>query len=209
METLLGASSSHRRPDHRPPSARAGCCAGRAPRPRLPGLDDLQHHRSATFRRNWAVIGEYLLWDILAQLASTGHAVHPPLPITEALRIPSAEEIAEAQTFGRQWNGPRASACTVRSTWGRPACSPRQMVDAGRRGSRGRAGQPGRRRSGCPQSPPLLYVLKGLGSVAFERCKHNRRWTRPPACRQPLVPTDMRWSLALIDEHLPTAEDAG
>jgi methylmalonyl-CoA mutase cobalamin-binding subunit len=38
----------------------------------------------------------------MAQLeCPTGHAVLP-LPVTEALRIPSAEEIAEAQKFGRQ-----------------------------------------------------------------------------------------------------------
>ncbi|MFK7802819.1 MAG: hypothetical protein AB8G95_14380, partial [Anaerolineae bacterium] len=42
------------------------------------------------------------LWDILAQLeCPTGHAVHP-LPITEAVRIPSKEEIAEIHTYGRQ-----------------------------------------------------------------------------------------------------------
>ena len=36
------------------------------------------------FPRNMGVVGEYLLWDILAQLeSSSGHAVHP-LPITEA-----------------------------------------------------------------------------------------------------------------------------
>jgi methylmalonyl-CoA mutase cobalamin-binding subunit len=54
------------------------------------------------FTLNQGVAAEYLLWDIMAQLqCPTGHAVLP-LPVTEALRIPSAEEIAEAQTFGRQ-----------------------------------------------------------------------------------------------------------
>lgn len=56
----------------------------------------------AEFEKNRAVTAEYLLWDILAQLhAPSGHAVLP-LPVTEAIRIPSADEIIEAQLFGRQ-----------------------------------------------------------------------------------------------------------
>ena len=54
------------------------------------------------FEKNRAVTAEYLMWDILIQLHSpSGHAVLP-LPVTEAIRIPSADEIIEAQLFGRQ-----------------------------------------------------------------------------------------------------------
>ncbi|MFT5259887.1 MAG: methylmalonyl-CoA mutase cobalamin-binding subunit [Gammaproteobacteria bacterium] len=54
------------------------------------------------FERNRAVVSEYLTWDILAQLhCPTGHAVLP-LPVTEAVRIPSAEEVYDAQRLGRQ-----------------------------------------------------------------------------------------------------------
>jgi methylmalonyl-CoA mutase cobalamin-binding subunit len=54
------------------------------------------------FEKNRAVTAEYLMWDILVQLhAPSGHAVLP-LPVTEAIRIPSADEIIEAQLFGRQ-----------------------------------------------------------------------------------------------------------
>lgn len=54
------------------------------------------------FDKNRAVTAEYLLWDILIQIHSpSGHAVLP-LPVTEAIRIPSADEIIEAQCFGRQ-----------------------------------------------------------------------------------------------------------
>jgi len=54
------------------------------------------------FEKNRAVTAEYLLWDILVQMhAPSGHAVLP-LPVTEAIRIPSADEIIEAQLFGRQ-----------------------------------------------------------------------------------------------------------
>ena len=107
VETLLGARLSH-------------CIGGLTTDPvKRAGwvfaLDEIHDHDclgsmiygdtislTRDFPRNWAVVGEYLLWDILAQLeCPTGHAVHP-LPITEAIRIPSAEEIAEVQTFGRQ-----------------------------------------------------------------------------------------------------------
>jgi len=54
------------------------------------------------FNHNRGLVCEYLLWDIMAQLrAPTGHAVLP-LPVTEATRIPSAEEIGEAQCLGRR-----------------------------------------------------------------------------------------------------------
>jgi methylmalonyl-CoA mutase cobalamin-binding subunit len=54
------------------------------------------------FENNRALTAEYLMWDILIQLhAPSGHAVLP-LPVTEAMRIPSADEIIEAQLFGRQ-----------------------------------------------------------------------------------------------------------
>ena len=54
------------------------------------------------FDHNRAVVAEYMMWDIATQLhAPSGHAVLP-LPVTEAIRIPSAEEIVEAQLFGRE-----------------------------------------------------------------------------------------------------------
>ncbi len=54
------------------------------------------------FEHNRALTAEYLLWDMLAQLRSpSGHALLP-LPVTEAIRIPSADEIIEAQLFGRR-----------------------------------------------------------------------------------------------------------
>lgn len=54
------------------------------------------------FEQNRALVSEYLLWDILAQLhRPTGHAVLP-LPVTEAVRIPSVDEIFDAQRLGRR-----------------------------------------------------------------------------------------------------------
>ena len=54
------------------------------------------------FNINRGLIAEYITWDVLAQLeCPTGHAVLP-LPVTEAVRVPSGEEIAEAHVFGRR-----------------------------------------------------------------------------------------------------------
>jgi hypothetical protein len=51
---------------------------------------------------NVGLVSEYLTWDIMAQLqCPTGHAL-VPLPLTEGIRIPSAQEIIEAQTLGRR-----------------------------------------------------------------------------------------------------------
>lgn len=51
---------------------------------------------------NSGLVSEYLLWDILAQMkCPTGHAVLP-LPLTEGFRIPSIEEIIEAQILGKR-----------------------------------------------------------------------------------------------------------
>lgn len=208
VETLLGARLSH-------------CIGGLTTDPLkragwVFALDEIHDHDclgsmiygdtislTRDFPRNWAVIGEYLLWDILAQLACpTGHAVHP-LPITEAIRIPSAEEIAEAQTFGRQVER------TARRLHGSVDLGPsrlfaRQMVDAGRRVCA--AALDGLADAGVDVHNPLqlLYVLKGLGSVAFERWFGAGALDEATGRREPLVPTDMcARSLALIDEHLP------
>ncbi len=54
------------------------------------------------FDENRAMISEYMLWDIMAQLkCPTGHAVLP-LPVTEAIRSPSWQEIVETQILGNR-----------------------------------------------------------------------------------------------------------
>jgi methylmalonyl-CoA mutase cobalamin-binding subunit len=54
------------------------------------------------FEWNLGLNAEYLLWDMMAQLVyPTGHAVLP-LPVTEAVRIPTAQEIASAHVFARR-----------------------------------------------------------------------------------------------------------
>jgi len=56
----------------------------------------------ADLDQNRGLVAEYLLWDIMAQLECPIGSAVLPLPVSEALRIPSAEEIAEAQSFGRR-----------------------------------------------------------------------------------------------------------
>lgn len=51
---------------------------------------------------NSGIAGQYLLWDIMAQLkCPTGHALMP-VPFSEGIRIPSVEEIIEIQKFARK-----------------------------------------------------------------------------------------------------------
>jgi len=119
------------------------------------------------FNKNRALTAEYLLWDILVQLhCPSGHAVLP-LPVTEAIRIPSAEEILEAQCFGRQvektairlypyidFSAVQAFADSVYEDGSRICESALQ----------------GLKQCGvdCRNPLQMLYVLKNLGAQDFE-----------------------------------------
>jgi methylmalonyl-CoA mutase cobalamin-binding subunit len=120
------------------------------------------------FEKNRALTAEYLLWDILIQLhAPSGHAVLP-LPVTEAIRIPSADEIIEAQLFGRRVE---ASArrlyphvdFSAAETFADTAC--RQGGDIYRQAL------DGLRDLGVDTANPLqmLLVLKRMGPQRFEQ----------------------------------------
>jgi methylmalonyl-CoA mutase cobalamin-binding subunit len=158
---------------------------------------------SRNLARNRGVVGEYLLWDILAQLeCPTGHAVHP-LPITEALRIPSAQEIAEIHSFGRQVE----QAARRMHPWVNfePARAfARQITTAGKTiCERALAGL---RDAGVDVANPvqLLYVLKRLGPAQFEALFGLGAWDPVAGRREPLVPTDIfEQSLQTIAQHLP------
>ena len=146
---------------------------------------------TADFNQNRALIGEYLMWDILAQLeCPTGHAVLP-LPVTEALRVPSTEEIADAQIFGRRVEK------TARTLY--PHVNFKSAYDFSETVLT--AGQAifnrainGLREAGVDTGDPiqLLYVLKGLGPAAFESMfgtgKPNDTYSRG---REPVIATDV------------------
>lgn len=158
---------------------------------------------SRNLSRNWGVVGEYLLWDIMAQLeCPTGHAVHP-LPITEALRIPSADEIAEIHSFGRQVE----QAARRMHPWVNfePARAfARQVTTAGQTVcERALAGLED---AGVDVANPLqlLYVLKGLGPAQFEALFGLGAWDPGTGRREPLVPTDVfQQSLQTIAQYRP------
>ena len=149
------------------------------------------------FEKNRAVTAEYLMWDILIQLhAPSGHAVLP-LPVTEAIRIPSADEIIEAQLFGRQveasarrlyphvdFSAAEAFAATV-------CRQGRQVYDNALAGLAD---------MGVDTGNPLqmLFVLKKLGAQRFEQLFA----TDLDAAQSPV--TDM-YAMAqdVVDAHRP------
>jgi methylmalonyl-CoA mutase cobalamin-binding subunit len=146
---------------------------------------------SADYTENSTVVAEYLSWDIMAQLeCPTGHAVLP-LPVTEALRIPSAEEITEAQRFGRRiekmarrlW--PHMDFGTAREFSEKVLASGRSVFDKALEGLKA---------AGLDITDPvrMLYVLKELGPFVFEEMFGVGKIDDCHSSgRQPVVPTDV------------------
>jgi methylmalonyl-CoA mutase cobalamin-binding subunit len=146
------------------------------------GTDDIQ---------NQGRVAEYLLWDIMAQLeCPTGNAVLP-LPVTEALRIPSAAEIAEAQCYGRQLEA------AARRLWPHMDFSSAYNFSA----TVTAAGKyvfdnalDGLKAAGVDILDPIqmLYVLKTLGPSDFEEMfAAGKTDEKAPRGRQPVVSTDI------------------
>ena len=154
------------------------------------------------YTTNRALVGEYLMWDIMAQLACpTGHAVLP-LPVTEALRVPSAEEIVEAQIYGRRIEeAARRLYPHVNFKASHEYSS--QVVSNGKRIFD--QALDGLKEAGVDVNDPvqLLYVLKALGPAVFEEMfgagepdeAHVRK-------RSPVVPTDVyEMSIRYVDKY--------
>ena len=121
----------------------------------------------ADFEGNRALVAEYLLWDILAQMhRPSGHAVLP-LPVTEAIRIPSADEIIEAQLFGRRVEAsarrlyPHVDFSAAEAFAARVCAQGRDIY---------RNALDGLAEMGVDTRDPLrlLYALKRLGAQRFE-----------------------------------------
>jgi len=156
----------------------------------------------ADFNHNRGLVSEYLMWDIMAQLrAPTGHAVLP-LPVTEAVRIPSAEEIADAQCLGRRIEQ------TARRLLPLVDFSPvdafaETVCEHGRRVFRNALD--GLADMGVDTEDPLrlLYVLKCLGAARFERLFGTGEPDKArPHGRRAVIPTDIfELSLKVIAEH--------
>ncbi len=146
---------------------------------------------SSDFDQNRGLVAEYLMWDILAQLeCPTGTAVLP-LPITEAIRIPSAGEIAEAHCHGRRIEE------TARRLWPHIDFSSAyefsaKMCSAGK--SVFHKALDGLTEAGVDIRDPvqMLYVLKMLGPANFEEMfgAGYADESSPGRCRS-VVPTDV------------------
>ncbi len=154
------------------------------------------------FEKNRAVTAEYLLWDILVQLrAPSGHAVLP-LPVTEAIRIPSADEIIEAQLFGRQVE---ASArrlyphvdFSAAEDFAATVCREGRAIFENALSGLGDLGVDIR------NPLRMLYVLKELGPRGFEQL-----FAVDPQTRQSPLTDMFAMSQLVIDEHRPTFLDA-
>ncbi|MFT5505399.1 MAG: methylmalonyl-CoA mutase cobalamin-binding subunit [Gammaproteobacteria bacterium] len=149
------------------------------------------------FEKNRAVTSEYLLWDILIQLHSpSGHAVLP-LPVTEAIRIPSADEIIEAQLFGRQVEQ-SARRLYPHINFSGPEAFATRVVEHGERIFNDALN--GIKSLGVDVRNPvqLLYFLKKLGPQRFESLFASS--LRPETA----ISTDMyQLSLSVIEQYRP------
>ncbi|MEJ2168789.1 MAG: cobalamin-dependent protein, partial [Desulfobacterales bacterium] len=157
---------------------------------------------SPDFAVNRGLVAEYLMWDIMAQLkCPTGHAVLP-LPVTEALRVPSAEEIAEAQIFGRRIEQSTRRLLPCMDFSGADAFA-KTVVPAGK--SVFNSCLAGLKEAKVDIRDPiqLLYVLKKLGPGAFEEMfgagERNQTFARG---REPVVATDVfELSNSYVDKY--------
>ncbi len=157
---------------------------------------------SRDYSTNRGVVAETLLWDILTQLSCpTGHAVLS-IPVTEAVRVPTADEILEAQLFGR-----KIEAAARRMLPFFDLSAPRSfaniVVPAGM--SVFQNALDGLSEAGVNIKDPvqMLFILKSLGPKLFEEVfgagKPNDRSLRG---RDSIVPNDVfQHSLRCVQEY--------
>jgi len=166
---------------------------------------------SEDFDRNLGLNAEYLLWDMVAQLVCpTGHAM-VPLPVTEAVRIPSAQEILQVHVLARRVEESARRLAPHLDLTQAEAIRDR-LIDSGR-GVFERA-LSGLQAQGVDIQNPLevLFVLKKLGAERFER-EYGAGTPDPtwPRGRKPVQLTDMfartyQRSQAIV-QSLPQAKE--
>lgn len=196
VENLLGAKLSH-------------CMGGLTSDPikRMGwvfALDQIHDHQSVgsmiygntislgrDFTVNRGLIADYLVWDILAQLkCPTGHAVHP-LPVTEAIRIPSAAEIFEIQKFSRRIEE-TARKLFPHFNFTAPMSFGSQIVSGGKTVFNNSLA--GLKEAGVDITDPvqLLYILKKIKPDVFEDMFGlGKRDDNDAGKRIPKFPTDV------------------
>jgi hypothetical protein len=146
---------------------------------------------TADFSANRGALAEYMLWDIMTQLeCPTGHGLLT-MPVTEAIRVPSVDEIIDAQIFARRLE--RAAKRIHPLFDFAPAKSfARKVVDAGKNVFEN--AMSGLRDFGVDTGDPvlMLYLLKSLGPVVFEEAfgtgALDEEYSRG---RKPVVPNDV------------------
>jgi methylmalonyl-CoA mutase cobalamin-binding subunit len=156
----------------------------------------------ADLDQNRGLVAEYLLWDIMAQLECPIGSAVLPLPVSEALRIPSADEIAEAQSYGRRIEQ------TARRLYPYIDFTPAYDLSA-KLCSAGKSvfnnAIDGLKDAGVDVRDPvqLLYVLKILGAADFEALFGvGKARGDSLGGRQPVVPTDVfEMSQRVIRDH--------
>ena len=143
------------------------------------------------FNVNRGLVAEYLSWDIMTQLVCpTGHAVLS-MPVTEAIRVPTLEEIIEAQILAR-----RIEETARRMLPFFDFSIPRQFGET--LSEKGKIvfekALQGLRESGVDVKDPvqILYVLKKLGPVVFEEMfGAGEEDLSLPRGRIPILPNDI------------------
>jgi len=159
---------------------------------------------SKDFVKNQGLVAEYLLWDIMAQLeCPTGHAVHP-LPVTEAVRIPSAEEIADTQKLGHRIEQ-TARRLYPHVDFTASYDFSKKVVSSGKNIFNNAL--EGLKEAGVDTGDPvqMLYVLKQLGPVVFEKMFGAGGVDESTdSYENPTVPTDMfEISMGCIEQNRP------
>lgn len=143
------------------------------------------------FAWNRAVVAETLLWDIMTQLeCPTGHAVLS-IPSTEAIRVPSLDEIIEAQIFGRRMES-MARRAFPSFDFSAPRAFAQTVVENGRTVFQNALAGLGEAGVDLGDPVQLLYVLKRLGPASFEEAFGAGK--RNPASlrgREAVVPNDV------------------
>jgi len=165
---------------------------------------------TADYNINRGLVSEYLLWDIMAQLqCPTGHAVLP-LPVTEALRVPAAEEIVEAQILGRRIEQAARRLQPHMDFSGTHDFS-NKIVSAGKRIFDNVL--TGFKEADVDIEDPiqLLYVLKKLGPAVFEEMFGAGELDPADAHgRKPVIPTDVyEQSKAVVEKYRSLFSSSG
>lgn len=116
---------------------------------------------------NLGIVANYVLWDVLAQLyCPTGHAI-TPIPVTEAIRVPSANEILQVQILGRKMET-AARELFPRLDFSKEVDRKDRLVREGRRVFQKTLERLDSLGVDIKDPVRLLYVLKKLGPSQFE-----------------------------------------